>query len=335
MVASGGVTGSTYALVFVADERYALGLAVSVHSALTHLPSDCHVDVRVLDNGLSEASRQRLAKVVDAAGRGGSLEWLPVPIQRLEHLVDDPSSSGLEIALYARLLIPDLLAPHIRRAIYLDSDILVRRDLSPLLTSGLAGAAVGAVRDFAITSTDHERSGVRARENPKPYFNAAILIMDLERWRADGLVEKTLRYASAGKDLPFGQADQDTLNGVIDRWYEFDYAWNVQNSVFDYRWDVRNPIVSLIRGPGDMEVDDYFYRHRWQLYRNAAILHFIRKPWHRFSTLPGVTMWVRALMRTGWFEPTEAAAWLVRYVRNGVRYWLGTRKLRLRTWLAR
>jgi lipopolysaccharide biosynthesis glycosyltransferase len=83
---------------------------------------------------------------------------------------------------------------HIHRAVYLDSDVLVQADLSPLFTLGLDGAAVAGVRDLMITTTDHPSSGVRERDRSRPYFNAGVLVIDLGTWRDSGVGERLLTH---------------------------------------------------------------------------------------------------------------------------------------------
>ena len=174
------VTASGLALVFAADDRFARPMAVAMHSALRRLSSGITTELYVLDNGISSASRERLQRAVQSAA-GKTISWIPVPAERL---VDHLGAAHLTSTAYARLLIPDLLPAHVRRVIYLDGDVLVRRDLSPLFHVELGDAPVAAVRDFAIGSTTHDWSGVRESAVPRPYFNSGLLVIDVARWRS-------------------------------------------------------------------------------------------------------------------------------------------------------
>jgi lipopolysaccharide biosynthesis glycosyltransferase len=313
------VSGSRFALVFAADEGFALPLAVAMRSALASLTRPVAVDVYVLDNGLSAGSRARLRKVADATRRGTELRWLSVPAARLANIViADPRFTA---ASYARLFAAELVPENVERVVYLDADVLVRQDVSPLFTIDLGDAAVGAVRDFGIPTTAHELSGVRERLRPRTYFNAGVLAIDVRRWRQLGLTSGALSYAEAGSEPP-PLVDQDALNAVVDSWHELDARWNVQQILF---WEDRRP-----RSP----YADDLYRRRSDLYRGAAVLHFVGgpKPWHPACTLPGATAWVRTMMRTGWHSRSDASAWLLRYLASRARYCVGTM---LRRWRVR
>jgi lipopolysaccharide biosynthesis glycosyltransferase len=304
------------ALAFAADEGYAEALAVAVHSALANLAPAVAPEVYVLDNGISERSRGRLVKVVGAARPDAALRWIRIPSERLAHL---PTPHYFTRSTYSRLLIPEVLPAHVRRVVYLDVDILVRRDLSPLFTTKLGDAPIGAVRDFAIESTAHGYSGVREPADPRPYFNAGVLVIDVARWRETGLAGRALEYAAAGSE-PLPWADQDALNATVESWHELDYRWNLQHA-------------SLFRRqrPTAGEFSGRLYGQQRDLYREAAVLHFTgQKPWYGSCTTRGTAAWVRSLMRVRWHTPPEAAIWLSRFCAQRARYWLGTLKLRLR-----
>jgi lipopolysaccharide biosynthesis glycosyltransferase len=251
------------ALVFAADEGFARPLAVAMHSALGHLSPRLAVDVYVLDNGIGAGSRERLERV---AGR--EIRWVRVPAERL---VEHRGAEHFTSTSYARLLIPELLPAQVNRAVYLDGDVLVTSDLSPLFELELGDAPFAAVRDQAIGGS---------------YFNAGVLVLDLERWRRTGLAERALAYADA-QTQPLFWADQDALNAVADDWYELELRWNVQANV------------------PEPERDD--------LLRTAAVVHFAgyHKPWIPRATPAATLPWARALRRSGWYGPGEYLRWIV------------------------
>jgi lipopolysaccharide biosynthesis glycosyltransferase len=289
--------GIEFALVFAADEEFARATAVAVHTALECLSPGIEPEVFILDNGLAEASRDRLNKVVcRVASR--EIRWMEVPS---EHLLDHPLAHVTPTA-YARLLIPDLLPPNIRRAVYLDGDIVVKQDLSPLLQMDLGGAPLAAVRDFVTPRTDSELSPLRGLVEPKPYFNSGVLVIDVTHWRKSGVAERALGFARGfGSELGFG--DQDAMNAASANWHELDFRWNVQ--VLMMYWP------DLPR----TELTDMLSRNRAGLYRDAAVLHFagVPKPWQPYAwgTSRGKTVWARALVRTRWYKPMELVRWLL------------------------
>jgi lipopolysaccharide biosynthesis glycosyltransferase len=285
---------SELALVLSANERYAQGLAVALRSALINLSPVVRPMVFVLDHGLSAPTKARLTRMASAAG-WDELCWRPIPAGRL----DRHDHKRFTSATYARLLIPDLLPASVRRAVYLDSDVLVRRDLSPLFTTALGDAPVGAVRDATILTTADPGSGVREPGSPRPYFNNGVLVIDLDRWRMTGLGARALEYAAAGGE-PLPWADQDALNAVNDDWRELPATWNLQ------------------------------HRRLRTANKNAAVLHFTgQKPWYGSCTSPGTAAWVRTLVASRLLTPRQTIRWLLRFAAQRARYRAGSLKLEL------
>lgn len=311
---------SEYALVVACDgdEGYAQGLAVALFSALRHLPPSLRLEIVVLDNGLAESWHNRIYDVVEASERRDPVTFIRIPPGRLKRLL---GRSRLGLATYSRLILGDLLPSRIRRAVYLDSDVLITRDISPLFKMNLNGAVLAAVMNFGWDGTLRALPAVHG-DASRAYFNAGVLVLDMPCWRSARLGERALHYAAAEHELAL--ADQDALNAIVDRWYELDYEWNVQHGD-----------LFLGQPPAYAVQTRRVYSRRWELFRAAAVLHFTggAKPWYHWSTVPGTRAWVLSLLRAGWFTRGEAARWLLR--RSGKRMLSSIKRavLRIRVWL--
>jgi lipopolysaccharide biosynthesis glycosyltransferase len=139
-----------------------------------------------------------------------------------------------------RLLLPALL-PQLPRVIYLDVDVLVQDDLTPLWTLDLAGQALAAkpssspgtrwglqMLDHAVSKLPKAEVG-RARQWLRRTgrmafraFNAGVLVMDLSRMRRDDAVSFTLALVSH-----LAMNDQDALNTYVrGNYVALDVRWN-------------------------------------------------------------------------------------------------------------
>jgi len=110
-----------------ADESYAMPLAVTLHSAVTHLAVGEQLHVVLLDGGISESSWTAMRE---------TLVGLPISIDVIRpnlELVNDLSiSHHISHSAYLRLLADQLLPSWVDKVIYLDSDLLVLDDLCKL-----------------------------------------------------------------------------------------------------------------------------------------------------------------------------------------------------------
>lgn len=273
-------------IVVTTDERYAMPTAACIRSAIDSRDPATTLHIAVLADDLSDQTRTRL----QASWRAPGCVTTIVPVD-LARFADLPTRSAVgatvTTAVYARLLIGELLPDDWRRVIYLDSDTITRRPLTELWGTDLRGCVLGAVRDdyVPMISSPYGVPGWRelGLAADLPYFNSGVMLVDLDSWRRHDIGGQAIDYLSrhAGKIRLF---DQDALNAVTaGRWHELDTVWNVTGY-----W--RKPE----RRTG---------RHR-SILDDARIRHFAGygKPWDP-DPLPGVPdndLFFRSLARTAW-----------------------------------
>lgn len=87
---------------------------------------------------------------------------------------------------YMRILIPELLNED--RAIYLDSDTIIRSDLFELYNTDLQGTSMAGKYNFSEESDRDIRPPILNHD--VPYINSGVLVMDLAKLRDDDFVRK-------------------------------------------------------------------------------------------------------------------------------------------------
>ncbi|MBB1498214.1 glycosyltransferase family 8 protein [Paracoccus sp. MC1862] len=186
-------------LVTGSDDNYLPGVLVLIASAAAHTPG---LRATVLDNGISAANRAR----IDALGTR-----LGIPVRRIEIDEDDfadlPVTRGhLTRSTYLRLLIPALM-PDEDRVLYMDCDMVVTDDLSPLGRLPLDDALLAAVPCPSPSAPELADMGMPRGE----YVNAGLLVMNLPAWRAEGLADRC-RALLSDPSRPLRSEDQSALN---------------------------------------------------------------------------------------------------------------------------
>jgi len=209
---------------------------------------------------------------------------------------EDPRLRGIihwwSIATWFRILLPRIL-PEVDRIIYIDCDAIVTDSLDPLLRLDLDGNCIATVTNPPITMEWMERhSSALGLASTDDYWNAGVMVMDLQALRAgeweDPIIEYALahhdrdREAEVDEDSPrdvftytmrnperFLFPDQDAMNVVLrEHRLRIHPRWNVQ-TLFR-RSDVRTP-----------ELTEQRVAEAWN---NPAIRHFEgpghSKPWH-------------------------------------------------------
>ena len=136
-----------------------------------------------------------------------------------------PTRWSLSPANYARLLLPEMVAGEDDRLLYLDCDMLVLASLRSLATVDMEGQALAVVRE-PDTGNHPAVDGRLPHPAEIPYFNAGLLLIDLDTWRREDLTRRTFAFIETHQSrLRF--AEQDALNCVTaGRWKALDPAWN-------------------------------------------------------------------------------------------------------------
>jgi lipopolysaccharide biosynthesis glycosyltransferase len=284
----------------VEGEDYVRHCATMLHSLLArHEPGRIHI--HYLHGPESSArSRRKLAEMVKR--QGGEIAFHAVPD---EWVAEVPVKGFTGKATWYRSFLPAIL-PRLPRILYLDADLLVVDSLEPLFAIDLDGHLVAAVSNVPMKNDrGHWRAVGLPREGA--YFNAGVLLMNLELMRNERTTEQVIRWGAEHGDS-FGLRDQDALNAVLhERRLALEPRWNCMNSVIHFPWSAE------ILGAEKVEEA----RH------TPAIRHFEgpehAKPWHLLSPEDVRRLYVTHRRQTPWprMRPTGCTPQnLIRYVRR-------------------
>jgi len=207
------------------------------------VPEEEHALVNAMVNEL------RACLIDEFGARGSALTVRVHPVSNvslphLQSLSNGAMSFQTAAALY-RVFLPELL-PNGHRLLYLDTDVIVNGDLVPLLQVKM-NHSVGVVpssydrywtlfhpHDFAdVTGYQYQcpdyadLSSHGFRIDVETFFNSGVMLLDLERWRAENLMRLVTEIG--GSDLiHWCFADQLAMNlafgdGSVD---VLDWRWN-------------------------------------------------------------------------------------------------------------
>jgi lipopolysaccharide biosynthesis glycosyltransferase len=303
------LTQSPIAIAFAADANYTMPLAVTIQSLLANFNDERAIVVFVLDGGVTDAQKRRIAKSIPA--QKVELFW----VQPSQHILDKlPVSEKYPISIYYRLLLPQIVPDHIRKIIYLDADLVVKGNIAQLWDLPLDEYYALAVpnlcqRTMAMAKhLDHEKYGI----SPDcKYFNTGVLVINLEKWRSDHISEQAINFLEANTDNVIFP-DQDALNIVLaGKWKELDPRWNQMHALHTYSsWE---------ESPYDKDLFT-------QVLYNPYIVHFTTppKPWHTGCQHPQQNLFFQYLDMTawrGWRNTIWRRGWkkLMQLVRRGLR----------------
>lgn len=114
-------------------------------------------------------------------------------------------------ATYYRLAAPYILSSNVRKILYLDSDIIVRRSLEDLWNTDIQDYALAAVIDpwWSPGGGPHVELPPGAK-----YFNAGVLLINLDYWRKNNVSENATAFVRNNFEKVH-YWDQDALNAIL------------------------------------------------------------------------------------------------------------------------
>jgi lipopolysaccharide biosynthesis glycosyltransferase len=277
---------------FSSDNNYIQHLGVAITSLLEN---NAHNDfvLHFAHNGVDPAKldmlsahRQRFANATLIRYR---FEDAPYQHFRLD--------GHITLASYFRLFLTDIIPPDVGRILYLDADIVVLGDVASLWTTDFGDALIAAAPN--LFSQNNERLEL---PHDYCYFNAGILMIDLERWRREGLIARFVDYVEHNH-ARLQWHDQDVLNAVLhERVKYLDYSWN-----FQARTTLAQAAVLLLDAAAFAA-----------LRRRPNIVHFTidKKPWFYTYNVPFEAEYLKYLKLTPWrsYVPPDKTAkgWITR-----------------------
>lgn len=240
-------------VLFCFDNKYEQHFGVALTSLLYHHPQTS-INLYIITKNPSDKLIANLEKLQQT-------NKLNVHIKDINEVKLNDLKTSLHIseASYYRLILGEVLPLEVERILYLDSDLVVKSNLEKLYNLNLNENYIAA---YGNPSRSHSQ---RLDLQSGLYFNAGVLLINLQDWRTDNLGNKALDFVRNNSNK-IRHHDQDALNKVIDgKFIRLEQQWNF--------------LVDL----GRLAKQNNFKKSADNLeIENAKIIHFVgkSKPWY-------------------------------------------------------
>ena len=212
---------------FASDDRYYPYLAVALKSLSDHASDEYTYDVKILSSEFSEDNVKALRKMVKP---NIEVEFCCVEklIAPLRHALKVRLRDYYSESIYYRIFIPQLF-PDLKRAVYLDSDIVVCDDVAKLYFEDLGEDILGVITDESVICVpvfcDYVKRHIGVKD-PAEYFNSGVLVMNLDAFR-QAKIRKKFVHLLLKYNFNTVAPDQDYLNFLCrGRVKYLDRGWN-------------------------------------------------------------------------------------------------------------
>jgi lipopolysaccharide biosynthesis glycosyltransferase len=280
-------------------------LAVMLRSAIANLDPRYRLEVYAVDDGIDQEDKQRIARAV--AGRV-TIHWVPARPPTVTALF---TWGRMPATTYQKLTIGEWLPPSVHKVIWLDCDLLVLDDLARLWHEPVTGNVVLAVQDERVPLVS-SWFGIAAYRDEglapdTKYFNAGVIVIDLQRWRAERVAARAAAYLErVGARVFFW--DQEALNAALAG------SWRA----LEKRWNTNPTIAKLIASRANGE----------QVAAAPSIVHFTGnlKPWTYANAGEHYARYYQFVDETAWAGRRPAPTWrttaIARYEASSLRRWI-------------
>lgn len=274
-------------IVVATDDNYAQHLGVMLCSLLENFQKDRYkdLDIYIIDGSISPGNKKNLKKIIEQYGANAFLKT-----------IDNSKYKGFKISrhltlpTYYRISIPELLDDYIEKAIYLDCDLIVKKNISKLWNLDISDYAIGAVEDSVFDIIPQTYLNLQIPIDLK-YFNSGVMLMNLAYWRKNSISNQVSAFVKSNPDKLLC-ADQDGLNAILySRWKPLPFEWNFMLHMFtekyyktyskkpEFKKAMENPsIVHYTAGKPWQYMSKVPHNHKKEYYR------YLRKtPWKEYS----------------------------------------------------
>lgn len=269
------------------DDNYTQHSVVLMTSILAN-KGDENIIFHIIDGGISETSRQEIAKLQNCIVNFHSVDkGIFKSYKKIDYY---------PINMLYTMILPDLI--NTEKLIYLDSDMVVNSSLTELWNIPLDDNYIAAVED-CNGAKYAQRYKLNAQSK---FFNTGTMLINCDKWRKDDIPRRAVEISMQNAGEKEG-LDQTVLNKLFDGKVKFiDLKWNLQycpiniwasySDKKEYREAIESPNIvhfvgdykPWIQGLGcfNPKQDDYFKYHKMTSYALSDYGRWLSKDRHLF-----------------------------------------------------
>lgn len=220
--------GSIITLVMVSDNNLAIMLAALLRSIEDNHHGNQRIQIYIVNDRISRRNIRRINSVI--GNDKISIIWKNITDVIPKDCQVPLDNSTFPLNTYVRLFLFHFLPYDVKKAIYMDVDMIVLNDISNLWQIDLQDYPLAAVMDKieVVSEPDHGIRNFRSlglAANTK-YFNSGLMVLNLEQWRDGRYAQEVINIIEENKRFA-KYPDQYGLNVVFaNNWLGLDKRWN-------------------------------------------------------------------------------------------------------------
>lgn len=258
-------------IVYATNDNYCKFTWLSIASLIQMCSANYHYCINIL---YTDISKQNIATLKSLQKENVSINFINVyPIISRYKKEIFSLNSHFSIETYYRFFLAEIFQTD-DKCLYIDSDTIIQSDISKLYQIPLEDYYLAATKDLSFAFNynygikevvEYANRYLSKLDNLQNYFQAGILLINLEEFRKNNLIDKFINILLEIKNPMY--VDQDILNIVCQHKVKFlEQNWN-------YTWhvDIEHAIL----------IDKYLSANQYQDFlkarNNSFIIHYTGK----------------------------------------------------------
>lgn len=249
----GSEHGKNLHICLCTDDNYIEHTAIAITSIVVNSNVLDQYHFYILSSGIKRKNRialKRLRRI-----RPLEIKFISIPQWKLSPFAKLKLCNHVNLSTFTRLLIPDLL-PSLDKVICLDSDLIVRDDMSSIMSVDLTNHWVAGVEDV---NPAYLAQLIKLPDDK--YINTGVIVLNTKEMRKNNYHKIMCETINRHYDL-YTIGDQDLINDAFHSKialmsYRFNmfHEWHGCRKIFhpkneeDYEESVRHPIIVHFVGP--------------------------------------------------------------------------------------
>ena len=190
----------------IADKNYITPTAVFLQSIFQSKDKNTQLSITIL---VPAGEKREMLSLENFSKNDMSVTLLEIETKKFHNLHKYDSKDNFCMASPSamfKFIIPEIF-PHLDRILYIDTDLIVRKDLLELYMQPMNNEYLTAVVDMWTPVTTREDT-----KKFNHYFNSGVMLMNLPKMRNNNIPEKLIEEKI--KSTNFSLMDQDVFNEV-------------------------------------------------------------------------------------------------------------------------
>lgn len=251
------------------NDNYIRPLFIMLESLFFHEKKPMNIYMFYSD--VSKENRRRLHTYIKSRGS----RFIPVYVEA-DVFQNAPVFRYFTKEMYYRLLCSKLMPETEERVLYLDPDILIRGEISPLYEMDFSGKQVIGIEDYAINHMLIDKKEAIGFTKEDSYINSGVLLFNLKKMRENFVLEDFIHILEQYSEV-VSFPDQDIINLYFkddikfgERIYNYNTGYGSIGGMLMYllgwKREEKEPVIVHYMGKSKPWQVDYYGKYFFEYY---------------------------------------------------------------------